>query len=51
MCPSPYWSDPLVVTITGGSSLTAYQKLSSQAEGNETIYVQTEEALLGSVLQ
>ena len=48
ICPYPYWSDPLVVTITGGSSLISYQKLSSQAEGDETIYVQTEEDLLGS---
>ncbi len=46
MCPPPYWSDPLVVTIAGPS--ISAQKLSSQAEVEEAIYAQTEEVVLGS---
>jgi len=53
-CPPPYWSDPLVVTITGVSPSTSGQMLSSQAlsskvEENETIYTQTEKDVLKDI--
>jgi hypothetical protein len=38
---SPLWSSPLIITIADPS--VKVQKLGLEAEGNETIYVQTEE--------
>jgi len=45
MCPYPYWSEPLLVTIVN-SPLISAQKLSFQVEGNEPIYEQNEEVEL-----
>jgi hypothetical protein len=41
MCAEPYWSTPLVVSITGPS--ISAQELSSEVAGIETISVQTED--------
>jgi len=41
-CPYPYWSDPLEIAIKGPSILTQLSGL--KAEGDETVFVRTEEA-------
>ena len=40
----PYWSSPLVITITGTGSSVYAQGLGLEAEGNEIIYMDMEEA-------
>ena len=45
-CRDPYWSEPLVVTITGPA--IAAQAMQPQTEENESFDTQTEEVVLGS---
>ena len=46
MCPYPYWSEPLVVTISGSGASIAAQRLSLPAEKDEASFAETKEVVL-----
>ncbi len=46
ICPYPYWSEPLVVTIRGPGASVAAQRLSLPAEEGEASFAETEEVVL-----
>ncbi|MGB4086196.1 Ig-like domain-containing protein, partial [Methanothrix sp.] len=46
ICPYPYWSEPLVVTIMGSGASVAAQRLSLPAEEDEVSFAETKEVVL-----